>query len=195
MSLKKGLSVSVKVQEMNKDGFQPILGGIIYGMFALLAFMIRLGSIVLYFSVPLGLYNLLAHYQYEYNGFQWNEDALDRMYNGIGEQSENVYLANVTYTEKGPISITKYTGLSMKSYYVIFLFGMLAHFLLMFIKSINDTSKLTNQSEKKFSLKNWFFPVLRAFTSFVLPEVSTDWDENAEWKISTMKSENNIEVC
>jgi len=174
LSLKKGLSVSVKVQEMNKDGFQQFFGMILYGLFALVAFMTRLISIVTYFLVPLGLYNLLAHYKYDSNGFHWEDNIV--IYSDDMNRSDSVFRHR--YSEDGQIPITKYTGLTTKTYYVIFLVGILFHFLVMLVKYTKEGSKSPNQSLNKDVTKNKILPFLRAFSSFVIPEVSTDWDEN-----------------
>ena len=195
LSLKKGLSVSVKVQEMNKDGFQQFLGMILYGLFALVAFMTRLISIVTYFAVPLGLYNLLAHYQYESRGFSWNDtniyyfenlDYLDKT--EIRYTTEKVYSGNTT------IPITKYTGLPMQTYYVIFLLGMVFHFLLMLLKRSKESSQIQNQPTTKNSEITETPSFLRAFTSFVIPEVSYDWDEYKTMNHSPEDHKDVIEV-
>ena len=197
LSLKKGLNVSVKVQEMKKDGFQQFLGAVFYGLFAVVASIVRLMAIVLYFAVPLGLYNLLAHYQYEANGFSWQEDSIrEVLVQGDKTKDIPVFLADVTNSNQtsDAIPITKYTGLSMKTYYVIFLLGMLLHFLIMLVKDLarNKSINISNTKQKNefsmpkgqfkmgFAEKNWFSSFLRAFTSYVIPEVSIDWDENQD---------------
>ena len=196
--MKKGLSVSVKVQEMNKDGFQQFLGMILYGLFALVAFLVRLVSIVVYFAIPLGLWNLLAHYQYESNGFRWKEDVVDDIFNEERTQSGRIFLSDVTVSEsEEEISITKYTGLTMKNYYAIFLIGMATHFLLMMLKDVvlqtGKEKHLTNgaiykdakvdlptEEEESVANDRWFTSFLRAITSYVLPELSMDWDERPQ---------------
>ena len=95
-------------------------------------------------------------------------------------------------TEKIPI--TKYTGLSMKTYYVIFLFGMLFHFLLMLVKLTINSSQIHNQSTGKNSKFTETSSFLRAFTSFVIPEVSCDWDENETMEHSSRDYKDVIEV-
>ena len=217
LSLKKLLGVSIKVQEMNKDGFQNFLGMIIYGVYALVASFVRVCSIVLYFSVFIGLYNLLAHFQYETKGFQWQEDSLYSMLNKEVLPYDTVFLANLTSQTNEPISVTKYTGLTMKNFYVIFLVGMMVHFLVMFVKdvikstkmkkyysellneipsSINHCSQInTSEIAEKMINCSWFASLLRAFTSYVIPEVSTDWDENIEFDVVKGAKKNIIEVC
>ena len=195
LSLKKGLSVSVKVQEMNKDGFQQFLGMIIYGLFALVAFMTRLISIVTYFAVPLGLYNLLAHYQYESQGFLWNDTNIYNFEN-LDNLNKTEYIVTTENVDSGTekIPITKYTGLSMKTYYVIFLFGMLFHFLLMLVKLTTESSEIHIQTTSKNSKVTETSSFLRAFTSFVIPEVSSDWDENETMDHSPRDYKDVIEV-
>ena len=178
LTLKKGLSVSVKVQEMNKDGFQQFMGVILYGLFALVAFMTRLISLVTYFAVPLGLYNLLAHYQYESQGFSWDGGEANYSQGSSDFRTHDGVSTNqVIHSEDKTIQITNYTGLTMKTYYVIFLFGMMFHFLLMLMKYTREESKMSHQLPKKKLKRRSITPFLRAFTSFVIPEVSTDWDE------------------
>merc|ERR1712062_919958 len=81
------------------------------------------------------------------------------------------------HSEDKTIPITNYTGLTMKTYYVIFLVGMMFHFLVMLIKHTKEVSKMDHESPKKKQRRSSISPFLRAFTSFVIPEVSKDWDE------------------
>ena len=171
----------------------------LYGLFALIAFLVRLVSIVVYFAIPLGLWNLLAHYQYESNGFRWKKDELDDIFNQERTQSGRIFLSDVAISEsEEEISITKYTGLTMKTYYVIFLIGMATHFLLMMLKDVvfqtrrekhfmngaiyKDAKVNLPKEEEEESVANnrWFTSFLRAITSYVLPELSVDWDERTQ---------------
>ena len=45
---------------------------------------------------------------------------------------------------------------------------------------INNYDKDMYETSKKLPNGNWFSTFLRAFTTFVVPEVSTDWDESFE---------------
>ena len=83
----------------------------------------------------------------------------------------------VIHSKDKTIPITDYTGLTMKTYYVIFLVGMMFHFLVMLIKNTKEESKMNHQLPQKKQKRRSISPFLRAFTSFVIPEVSTDWDE------------------
>jgi len=132
-----------------------------------------------YFAVPLGLYNLLAHYQYESQGFLWNDTSIYNFEN-LDNLNKTEYIVTTENVDSGTekIPITKYTGLSMKTYYVIFLFGMLFHFLLMLVKLTTESSEIHIQTTSKNSKVTETSSFLRAFTSFVIPEVSSDWDEN-----------------
>ena len=84
-----------------------------------------------------------------------------------------------------------------KTYYLIFLIGMAAHFLLMMLKdfvfqtvrethfskrAIYKDAKVDQSKEEEESVANsrWFTLFLRAITSYVLPELSMDWDERTQ---------------
>ena len=85
----------------------------------------------------------------------------------------------------------------MKTYYVIFLIGMATHFLLMTLKDVvfqtgrenhfingamykNAKVNLPKEEEASVANNRWFTSFLRAMTSYVLPELSMDWDERTQ---------------
>ena len=140
----------------------------------------------------------MAHYQYESNGFRWKKDELDDIFNQERTQSGRIFLSDVAISEsEEEISITKYTGLTMKTYYAIFLIGMATHFLLMMLKDVvfqtgrekyfiseeiykGATVDLPNEEEELVVKNRWFTSFLRGITSYVLPELSMDWDERTQ---------------
>jgi hypothetical protein len=209
---------------MNKDGFQSLLGKILYGIFALLTSFVRVFAFVLYFAISIGLFNLLAHYKYEASGFQWEEEELRNVQCKKTQPYTSVFCTNVTFQYEQNISVEKYTGFSMKDYYILFLIGMLLHFLVIFVKELKQNKpknskphqgtlngiKLDSINNNELSLKpsildgykhsrglseyDWFSSFFRAFTSFVMPEVSKDWDEDTNTDMHQDEDKNIVKV-
>ena len=55
------------------DGFLGIKGKIIYGIYSAIGALVRGFVLVMYFSVSLGLFNLLSHWKYETLDMEWQK--------------------------------------------------------------------------------------------------------------------------
>ena len=98
-------------------------------------------------------------------------------------------------------SVSKYTGTTLQKYFLIFILGVFLHygtmigFLFLKHKFHTDTSKAhdglelrkvkrenkTNAKKRNTSLNLFTGKYLcNVFSSIVIPEISEDWDENAE---------------
>ena len=60
-----------------------MIGKIVYGVYAFIGSTVRVFAVVMYFSVPLGLFNILTHWRYETLNVKWQEFeyACDHDYN------------------------------------------------------------------------------------------------------------------
>ena len=156
--------------------------------------------------MPLGLFNLLTHYVYETSDLMRREDLTFSVYNKHSEKYEPVYVHNISSKLLKKDPVTKYTGMTLQMYYALFLLGMVAHFIVVLIVDVMKNKKfnkyvvnntislegaLSTHSPRSSNLRpsdtfkkcqnwNFFSSISHAFTSYVIPEVSIDWDESEE---------------
>ena len=197
LSFRKVVNVSLHLQEVAKDGFQTLLGMIIYGVYAIVSSVVRMSAIVIYFSIPLGLFNLLIHWVYETTDLTWREQLVYSEFNNDVKQYELIFLKNISSKLISTDDSTQYTGLSLKSYYAIFCMGMIVHFILVFgmdvLKNKRIRKRLAITTEninlehvdsrtktlwRKYNHRGLFSSFMQAFTSYVIPDISADWDED-----------------
>jgi hypothetical protein len=73
LTMKKNVTVTIKGLQSQNDGFLAIKGKIIFGIYSAIGALVRGFAIVMYFSVSLGLWNLLSHWKYETLDIDWRK--------------------------------------------------------------------------------------------------------------------------
>ena len=73
LSIKKIVTATTAPQKYTKNGFQEITGKVIYALYALIGPLLRTACVILYFSIPLGLFDMLTHWVYETAEVKWQE--------------------------------------------------------------------------------------------------------------------------
>ena len=224
--VKKILSCILRVKSAGKNNFSPLLGLVIYSVFAFISIFARILSIIAYFSVPLGLFNFLTHCVYENmnknQGLTWREFDENQepvkfsTFNENEDRYEFVEIRNISSMLLTNSSYTKYTGMTLQMYYILFIVGTILHLSIVTILDIilqkrfrkcNYVNRLIKQaknrvnSNKKImkSLKelehwNWFVPIIHSLASFGYPETSRDWDDIEE-DYTTLKAKQILKVC
>ena len=208
--LKKLITTILNVRATEKDEFTPIIGMLSYSAYGFLNICVRIISITLYFSVPVGLFNILTHWVYENmnqrHGLIWREYDQDgnpvkfSSFNHNKGEFEVVEMRNLAPTLLTNSNYTKYTGLSLFWYYILFLTGMLGHLSVvmklevLFLKSFNEKMENAAENNEDESLKtrlkklpalkrkepkaaNRFLVFFDSLMALVLTTPFTDWDE------------------
>ena len=161
--LKKVITTVVDTKAAEKNEFLPTIGILTYSIYGFLNICARMTSIILYFSVPLGLFNILTHWLFENmndrHGLEWREY----------DQSGNPIKFSYFNSQKGEFDLieikdlapalltnepySKYTGLSLFWYYTLFLVGVIVHLILMLALErkfrLRSEDKVKDGSERK----------------------------------------------
>ena len=136
---KKILTTIMKVMSASKNDFAPMFGVIIYSVNAFIAVSVRITSIVIYFSVPLGLFNILTHWVYETVNVTWREydesgsPVKFSIYDSIEDQYEIVEIKDIAPRLLTNEHYAKYTGLTLQMYYALFVVGIFVHVAVVFL--------------------------------------------------------------
>ena len=201
--VKKILVTTMNVRSADKNGFAPMVGIFMYGFYGLLSILSRMMLIIIYFAVPLGLFNILSHWIYETvgqtQGLRWRE--YDENQNPIAfsvfDQETNNYriinITDITPTLLTNVPYTKYTGLKLGGYLALFTAGIFVHIMLVLVPDIariflpNEQKKGQNVIETSSSQIDDYMAVkisegfmlsfLRSLTTIVIPEPIVDWDD------------------
>ena len=213
LSVKKILTSMMSVKSASKNGFAPMIGLVIYCVHAFISVSVRITSIIIYFSVPLGLFNILTHWVYENvkerHGLTWRKYDESRnpvkfsIFDGVKDQYDILEIKDIAPRLLTDEHYTKYTGLTLQMYYVLFIVGMFVHFAVVILLDmvlkqhfgqrhyVKRISEQTNNKQKDLKIPdrknntnserwNWFAPVIHSLTSFAIPETSRDWDDLEE---------------
>ena len=151
--------------------------------------MCRVVSVVIYFSVPLGLFNFLTHWVYETVDLKWREYEYHASWDGSVDHEKPIKFAIYDYTQQkynqiylknitGQLITTdpysKYTGLTLGWYYAIFILGVFLH--LLFVTKLDNNGRKDRLIYIPASKKNWITNITNACSSLLVPEISNDWD-------------------
>lgn len=182
LSIKKICTASVKIQAINKNGFFGVVGSIVYGMFVIYSVSIRFLSVVMYFGIPMGLFNLLVHWYYETANVEWRGSSVKSPdlpfgYSEFNTSTGQYDFVNIEDIKEQLLSkdkegrLLKYTGLSLGQYYAVFFSGLILHYLLVLLIL---RLKAIFTEEKRMNINGMYLS--HVFSSIVLPEVFEDWD-------------------
>jgi hypothetical protein len=159
---RKVLIVCLHVQQVSKKGFQTMFGKLLLGLHILMAAIVRVCAVVLYFAVPLGMFELLIHYKYETTNTSWREELVYSVFNKETQEYETIFLSNITSELLSSIPVTHYIGLELGHYYILFLIGILLHII--GIVAMEEIKRIRQKKQKKTR------------------ETSGNNAENMEWK-------------
>ena len=199
----------MKVYSSGKNDFVPFLGLMVYCTLSLMGILGRILSIIAYFAPSLGLFNFLTHLTYENmskdRGIVWKENGEGNIplrfstFDEDDEQYHTLYLSNITSRLLTNADYSKYTGMPLQMYYIIFLVGVFLHLGIVFscnvmmkrrfdqhdrvmtilnkLKFRKCISPETIRNFEKLKYWNWFVPFIHSMVSFGFPQTSLDWDE------------------
>lgn len=188
LSIKKLTWVNISLQKTRKDGFFGIFGFTIYGMYVLLTSLTRALAMLMYFTIPMGLLNLLRHWYYETVDIEWDDTLTYAKYNISSKDYDLMYIKDLSpelLSNDKEGTTLKYTGFTLQKYYIIFLCGILVHYAIMrtfffFKENYSGAAKKetlnvkTNHTKFTLTAGKYFTHV---FASIVIPDVLEDWDE------------------
>ena len=176
--MKKVISTTIEAQKYSKNGFQETTGLFIYGAYAIVGPVFRVIAIVIYFSVPLGLFNLLTHWVYETVDLKWREFEYDSYWDGTldyekpikfaiydetQQKYNQIYLKNISKELLTKDPYEKYTGLTLGWYYTIFICGVVCHVFLVSLLDVIVKKHIFLHT--RLSRKYWITPITNAFAS------------------------------
>ena len=189
LSGRKVLIVCLHVQQSLKNGFQTMFGKILLGLHIILSAIVRVCAVVLYFSVPTGMFHFLIHYKYETTNTTWREELVYTVFDKDTEKYKTIFLSNITSELLSSRPVTHYIGLELGHYYIIFLIGILLHIL--YTVAVEEM-KRRQQRENNENFENipenleWKgnpnYVTKRNETSQELPSESSTLNNNAQRK-------------
>ena len=190
---------------MSKKGFLGIVGSMVYGFYVLYSAVIRISCIIVYFSIPMGLFNLLEHWFYETANLEWRNGLSYSIFNTTTEIYEDTRIDDIKdklLSKDKEGTLLKYTGLALRQYFLIFMAWIILHYLLIMVmiilkkrfgfeedneidlKNIHETSeveesrKTIKKTENSKYHRFWRKYMTYVFSSIVVPEISDDWDKS-----------------
>ena len=110
---RKVLIVCLHVQQVSKHGFQTMFGKLLLGLHIITAAVVRVGAVVLYFAVPLGMFEFLIHYKYETTNTPWREELAYSVFKIDMQEYETIFLSNITSELLTSRSVTHYIGFEL----------------------------------------------------------------------------------
>ena len=189
LSAKSFTSSHCKVLNVCREHF-PFTSRLAASLYSLCGLITRVVAMMMYFTVPLGLFSLLKHWQEEQvpwsqyildfvtpeglmfmgdnDGFEWNE--VDRwIKNGTLLILNEVWLPNPDFFIAAP-DVTLYTGLTWQPYLFIFFAHVAIHSIVIFIAKY----KLSNVFKYGFNLLDKF---IHSLENTNLPFNCCEWDD------------------
>ena len=185
----------IKVINVCREHF-PMMSRLVASTYSLCGLVTRVVAMIVYFTVPLGLFSILRHWQAEQvpwnnytldfvtpeglmflgdnEGFVWNE--VDRwitdgtlFVNKTDARGEPYFEANQSYFVASP-DVTLYTGLTWQPYLYIFLAHVAIHTLVIFFAKY----KLSHVFRYGFNLLDKF---IHSLENTNLPFNCREWDD------------------
>ena len=198
--VKKILVTTMSVRSADKNGYAPMVGIFIYGLYGLLSILSRMMLIIIYFAVPLGLFNILGHWIYENlgqsQGLRWreyDENQTPIAFSAFDQATNDYHIINIKDIAPNLLTndpYTKYTGLTLGGYLALFTAGIFAHILVVLVPDIarrflfnkqeiyqNVIETSTSQIHDRKMSESFMLSCLRSLTTIVIPEPVVDWDD------------------
>ena len=159
------------------------------GVYCTMNLVLRLFTMILYFTPTLGLLNILRHYQAErlpfINDHAKYDFSKDHLYFGSADPVAWRDISHVNYSDPSsptPPSSSLYTGLDSKIFFTIFISGWVFQIFCIWLHNF-----FISNIFRKFSI---FDQIMHAFQSVITPFSSKDWADgegNCKEHVKRMK--------